>query len=73
MNTETITWLPIDTAPKDREVLLWFPQRHEAHYGQWNTESYHRAWAIVSIHGARHIKATQPTHWAELPKGPQFK
>lgn len=70
MTTETVTWRPIDTATKDREVLLWWPQ-----FGPWRGHRGTTRWFSpgVALNECRHIRElpeNQPTHWAELLRGP---
>ncbi len=60
--TETVTWQPIETAPKDGEyVLLWFPKIERDMRSWWDRDGW-----IVDAHG----DIGQPTHWAPLLKGP---
>lgn len=70
---KTINWLPIETAPKDRDVLLYlgsgqcsvgkfdhdgFARRPRPY---WSTE---RGW----LFGKLWQRENQPTHWAELTR-----
>lgn len=82
MTTETIEWKPIATAPKDRgRVLLWWPNTHSplgmADRGHWEDERFSKRprphWfskGVADVLGVRWMRANQPTHWAELLKGP---
>lgn len=54
-------WQGIDTAPADKELLLYCPQRHES-----NPERIEVGFASTSS-GSHHAWAT---HWAYLPNGP---
>jgi hypothetical protein len=67
-------WQPIETAPKDREIFLWYPARDDGSpagfsQGRWcdaviNGEVKGFAWmdaAYVNHH---------PTHWMPLPEPP---
>jgi hypothetical protein len=72
-----MTWQPIDTAPKDQRVLLYYPQQiFGVVCGSWQTEEYVRKprphWRndsshLLGIHATRQI---QPTHWMALPNAP---
>ena len=74
--TETITWNPIETAPKDGQLVLLCG-------GEWcffgeitASSSVMAAWFSEKKNKwVLHIeesfaKYENPTHWAELPKGP---
>jgi len=61
---------PIETAPKDRPVLLWFPGNNDWKdnftgwiEGEWNEEQ--QLWeTVVGTMGDSNV----PTRWAELPE-----
>lgn len=66
-------WKPIETAPKDREILLWFTTDNgRACIGKWDENKYHHIpkpyWTcdIVLIWGVIKIRKCQPTHWCEI-------
>jgi hypothetical protein len=61
------TWQPIETAPKDREVLVWKAESESAIValrkdGRWVT-----AWAHDPIEGSEWFNVT---HWMSLPPAP---
>lgn len=57
-------WKPIDTAPKDKWVLLHYPELG-THEGYWiNGDWYCDMWELT---GCSDI----PTHWQELPEDPK--
>ena len=70
-------WQPIETAPKDRRVLLYYPVspygEHFVVFGRWADERYascprpHWSHDMSHLWGARASRAHQPTHWAEVP------
>jgi len=68
-------WKPIDTAPKDRRILLLIPMVDDPLVvcGQWNRDSYKNKprphWENDQsyLRGALWTRAAQPTHWMELP------
>lgn len=62
---ENEKWMPIETAPKDQNILLYGAKRLDYcvgrfQGGEWITESSHE-W---------HLMYT-PTHWMPLPKPPK--
>lgn len=65
-------WQPIETAPKDRELLLcakgYAPTTGSWHDGQWITgpaEDYDLIKSLGEDPGDY-----EPTHWTEVPPGP---
>ena len=71
------TWQPIDTAPKDQRVLLYYPQRlFGVVCGSWQSEEYvmrprpHWSNDRSHVHGAMATREHQPTHWMALPDAP---
>ena len=72
-----LAWQSIDTAPKDRRVLLYYPQRFPGVVcGVWQDEEYARKpqphWTNdrSHIHGVYASRKIQPTHWMALPDAP---
>lgn len=74
-----MTWQPIETAPKDRRVLLYWPEieylPEKVACGKWDSDEFAKRpnpfWApdwYASKSTCRHWK---PTHWMELPEGPR--
>ncbi len=59
-------WLPIESAPKDRTILLWIPRRFPSVVvgSQWSDDDglSWGWWAGPSL--------VQPTHWMPLPQPP---
>lgn len=68
---KALDWQPIETAPKDRAILLWWPQQYHCpvvgHWGdKWSP------WIGWKVTGWTHEKfQTEPTHWMPLPQSPQ--
>ncbi|HEX8164779.1 MAG TPA: hypothetical protein VF601_03205 [Beijerinckiaceae bacterium] len=68
MQTETGRWQPIDTAPEDRDVLIYVPAwgpliaRFNAEFGEWTS----RMQCPVSLAE----ETDRPTHWMALPEPP---
>lgn len=74
-------WQPIETAPKDREVLGWFPYYATQQAGgsvwviRWREDQYSKNpkpyfEASGWVWGIRDQRAKQPTHWMPLPTRP---
>lgn len=71
-----INWQPIETAPKDRRILLYFPDlfSEPAIYGgNWYDDAYNYKnprpyWTADCARwaGKTCLRAHPPTHWAEL-------
>jgi hypothetical protein len=63
-------WQPIETAPKDKRVLVWTGQ--EIYAAQWakNVFTSDEAWLIVRWEGYD-ILSRNATHWMPLPDPPE--
>lgn len=70
-----MNWQPIETAPKDRRVLLWFPTLFGTGCwsgGEWISEENHRkplphfTCDLIRLIGLVAIRDCQPTHWMEI-------
>ena len=72
--TETITWKPIETAPKDGRLVLLCG-------GRWQDDQkdekapgiayFEDGWKLTVNQGGYDFGSYEsPTHWAELPVGP---
>lgn len=65
-------WRPIETAPKDRKVLLWGrywngrDDFQEPLVGQWNPHSELQRWEACG----QYRFGVRPTHWMPLPAAP---
>lgn len=65
-------WLPMDTAPKNKRILLKWGDRIEC--GQWEKQEYHRKprpyWTgdCESIFGVARYRNIEPDGWMPLPK-----
>jgi len=67
-------WKPIETAPRDRNILLWRNGRIDI--GFWcddkyakNPRPYWHSITVIFYHRTSQRKFI-PTHWAEIPQGP---
>lgn len=69
-------WQPIDTAPKDPDVLLFCPLAGIVR-GRWSAERYATRPRPYWTHdrerlfGTRYVRRDQPTHWMPLPDHPK--
>lgn len=72
-------WQKIETAPKDRYVILYRPTAPAwlmIAEGKWDDQAYHKKprpfwycpWAIAYSH---EIREHAPSHWMSLPKAPE--
>jgi hypothetical protein len=76
-----MNWKPIETAPKDKRILLFYSDESRVHSrvvcGAWNDDKYNRKprpyWSndLVSIFGLNYARAHVPTHWMTLPEKPE--
>lgn len=62
---EPTGWMPIETAPKDKLILLYGAKRMEFAVGM-----HHSRDGWVSDSTAEFLSMYQPTHWKELPRRP---
>ena len=67
-------WQPIETAPKDRLILLWRCGGFDV--GVWDSDAradvpqgYWRSF-LQDFWGGRWMRQNPLTHWAKLPEGP---
>lgn len=70
-------WQPIETAPKDRALLLWLPMGRTV-MGHWDTQGHHSKprpyWDTAeNVFGVLWARENQPTHWMPLPSAPSTK
>lgn len=62
-----IDWQPIDSAPKDGSVLLYWPRYDDEHPTVfWDTQS--KRWRVHCC--GQTVGPEELTHWAHLPSGP---
>lgn len=62
---ELNTWLPIESAPKDRQILLLWPDLGVME-GEWIVDVFWcDMWELTGC-----SMDDQPTHWQELPLDP---
>lgn len=65
----TFTAKPIETAPKDREIMLWLPRRRKWAKGRWDSQTTHqKPRPLFWTYGSQTTddRSDQPTHWAEV-------
>lgn len=69
------TWQPIETAPKDRPILLYTKLRGVV-CGYWQDDKYSKNprpyWSndLERLFGRTSCRGDQPTHWMKLPEKP---
>jgi hypothetical protein len=56
-------WQPIETAPKDENILLWVPDDYGVNRGYWDDEQQDWHWDSKAT-------SAPPTHWRPLPLPP---
>lgn len=70
VKTVTFTAHPIETAPKDRAILLYYPTRKKWLNGIWEDQRYHKTpnpyWRTFTAFGVTSDRANEPTYWAEI-------
>lgn len=66
MEPDASGWMPIETAPKDGETIvwLWYPSVGRG------TEGFTYAYADGSVGASSNFRGTEPSHWQPLPKPP---
>lgn len=68
-------WQPIETAPDDREILLFCGGKVTT--GSWDLDIYRKNpkphWRTIrgTVYGKLWEKDNQPTHWMPLPDPPK--
>lgn len=75
-----MNWKPIETAPKDRRIMLYYPQQIfngvNIIFGKWDKDKYHKnpkpyfTHDFERIYGVGKTRFNQPTHWNEIPDAP---
>lgn len=70
-----MNWQPIETAPKDKRVMLYFPKRGPV-FGRWDSDAYAKTprpyWSHDNerLFGITDARKNPPTHWAPQPDPP---
>lgn len=72
-NMETTDWQPIETAPKDKPILIYIPEdewyiKHHIYAAMWGDMD--NAWMSTSC-ADRYYGTRLATHWMPLPEPPQ--
>jgi hypothetical protein len=62
-------WRPIETAPKDKDVLVYQPSENIVISAFWQEDGYFHGWMNWSCRSDGWQLA--PTHWMPLPEPPQ--
>lgn len=68
---DRLEWRPIESAPKDREVLIYAEKTGEQFVAFWGTaiEDGDQQWTFARGDGISFI-VRNPTHWMPLPEAP---
>lgn len=67
-------WLAIESAPKDRQVLLFSRHLGSAVIGRWDDQRHHnkpRPYWEYGWMGVTWARDNPPTHWQPLPDPPE--
>lgn len=72
-------WKPIDTAPKNKRILLYrdMNRTYEIVVGKYKSQKYHSRprpyWSTDTerIWGISDLRSYPPSHWQELPLPPK--
>lgn len=59
-------WQPIETAPKDRNILTWNGTGHAISWWMIGLNMWNAAG-----HSLDYVEEHQPTHWLPLPDPPE--
>lgn len=77
-----MSWQPIETAPKDRTILLYWPERtlgsvlyHQmTSTGIWERDQHSKNrrpfWFTANLPHYNTLRLHRPTHWMPLPPPP---
>ena len=66
-------WKPIETAPKDKRLLVWSGQEmYCAHWAQ-NWQTGDEAWIVAAWGDEGDQALVRPSHWMPLPEPPNAK
>lgn len=60
-------WQPIETAPKNDDILVFVPQSKECFVAWWSKKE--RVWLWFDVGNQMHY--CTPSHWMPLPKPPK--
>lgn len=63
-------WLPIETAPKDKRILVWSGQEIYAAHWVKHITTDDEAWIVAQWGDEGDQALVKPTHWMPLPEAP---
>ena len=66
-------WQPIETAPRDKRVLVWSGQEIYAAHWSRHITTYDEAWIIAQWGEDGEQVLVKPTHWMPLQAGAQLR
>jgi len=70
-------WQPIETAPKDKRIILFCSIIGKSVFGYYNTDRHAKTprpyWShdLERMYGVLHVRRDQPTHWGYPPDDPK--
>lgn len=80
MKSTKLQWKPIETAPKDRRIILGFTEPIftgiNVIAGKWDDDKYHKNPQPCWTHDLQHLtnrkelRSNQPGYWMEIPTIP---
>jgi hypothetical protein len=63
-------WQPIETAPRDKRILVWSGQEIYAAHWVRNMITNDEAWIVAQWGDECDQALVKPTHWLPLPEAP---
>lgn len=66
-------WQPIETAPKDENILLFDGDIHEGYWDEVDYDEFRDVRIMGWVYGSANIDPTNfsPTHWRPVPPPPR--
>jgi hypothetical protein len=69
-------WQPIETAPKDRHIIVWPPTyTGGCSCAKWDDDRYAKRprpyWRRIDASFVSDSRGNPPTHWDDVPEGPE--
>lgn len=61
-------WLPIESAPRDGDILVYVPESNEQFVAYWHKRF--GAWVYAATESGVRVFTKSATHWQPLPPPP---